>query len=68
MIFKKREAKLSKYPCDVHLSNALRFITEKEYDGAYSEICWAIKKSGGELTKEQLQRLAIIIADRTKEC
>ena len=52
-IFKRENNKLNQYPCNVYLQNALRFITEKEYDTAYSEICWAIIKSGGKLTEEQ---------------
>lgn len=52
-IFKRKDNELNKYPCSVYLQNALRFITEKEYDTAYSEICWAIIKSGGKLTEEQ---------------
>ena len=55
-IFKRKDDKdnkLNQYPCNVYLQNALRFITEKEYDTAYSEICWAIIKSGGNLTEEQ---------------
>nr|DAH86710.1 MAG TPA: CRM1 / Exportin repeat 3 [Caudoviricetes sp.] len=49
----KIDNELNKYPCSVYLQNALRFITEKEYDTAYSEVCWAIIKSGGKLTEEQ---------------
>lgn len=54
MIFKKqKDDRLNKYPCNVYLQNALRAILEKKYDFAYSEICWAIIKSGEELTEEQ---------------
>lgn len=52
-ILKRKDNKLNQYPCNVYLQNALRFITEKKYDTAYSEICWAIIKSGAKLTKEQ---------------
>ena len=52
-IFKRKDNKLKQYPCNVYLQNALRFIAEKEYDTAYSEICWAIIKSDGKLTEEQ---------------
>lgn len=52
-IFKRKENKLNQYPCNVYLQNALRFITEEKYDTAYTEICWAIIKSDGKLTKEQ---------------
>lgn len=52
-IFRRKENKLNQYPCNVYLQNALRFIVNKENDEAYSEICWAIIKSGGRLTEEQ---------------
>ena len=52
-IFKRKDKKLNQYPCNVFLQNALRFITEKEYAMAYSEICWAIIKSGGKLAEKQ---------------
>ena len=45
--------KLREYPCDVYLKNALSFISEGDTNSAYTEICWAIMKSGGELTDEQ---------------
>lgn len=58
MIFKKRKDDgLNKYPCNIYLRNALKAIKEKEYDFAYSEICWAIIKSGGKLTEEQEKHL-----------
>lgn len=53
IIFKRKDNKLNQYPCDVYLCNALRFIEDKKYDTAYSEICWAIIKSGGKLTEKQ---------------
>lgn len=52
-VFLKKDNKLNQYPCNVYLQNALRFIVNKEYNTAYSEICWAIIKSGGKLTEEQ---------------
>lgn len=52
-IFKRKNNKLNRYPCDIYLQNALRFITEEKYDIAYTEICYAIIKSGRKLTKEQ---------------
>ena len=52
-IFKRKDNKLNQYPCNVYLQNALRYIVNKEYGTAYTEICWAIIKSGGKLTKEQ---------------
>lgn len=62
-IFKRKDKKLNQYPCNVYLQNALRYIMNKEYDTAYLEICWAIIKSGGKLTKEQ----EIIFKDINKE-
>lgn len=52
-IFKRKDNELNQYPCNVYLRNALQFIEKRKYDEAYSEICWAIIKSGGKLTKEQ---------------
>lgn len=52
-IFKRKDKKLNQYPCNIFLQNALELITVKEYAMAYSEICWAIIKSGGKLTEEQ---------------
>ena len=52
-IFKRKDNKLNQYPCNVYLQNALQFIEAREYVTAYSEICWAIIKSGGKLTEEQ---------------
>ena len=45
--------KLSTYPCVNYLHNALRFILEKKTDVAYTEICYAIMKSGAELTETE---------------
>ena len=45
--------KLSNYPCDAYLHNALFFITNGKPEVAYDEICWAIMKSGGTLTAEE---------------
>ena len=51
----KRNSRLKEYPCDVYLHNALAFITEGKSNVAYSEICWAICKSGGELSEAEKQ-------------
>lgn len=62
MILKKRkDDRLNKYSCNIYLQNALKAIVEKEYDFAYSEICWAIIKSGGELTEKQEKTFKRII-------
>ena len=47
--------KLSTYPCVNYLHNALRFILENKTDVAYSEICYAIVRSGAELTETEKQ-------------
>ena len=59
-IFKKNKSKeinkkLSTYPCVNYLHNALRFILENKTDVAYSEICYAIMRSGAELTETEKQ-------------
>lgn len=36
-----------------YLHNALYFLSQKEVDAAYREICWAIAHIGGELTEEE---------------
>lgn len=51
---------LSQYPCESHLKNALYFITINESSVAYSEICYAIIKSGGELSDEERRRFEIV--------
>jgi hypothetical protein len=59
-IFKKKnkckEELLNSYPCDRHLSNALYFIERGATNIAYTEVCCAILKSGGELTNAQFKR------------
>jgi len=55
-IFKRKDNKdneFNKYPCNVYLQNALQLIVDRKYDIAFAEICWAIIKSGGKLTKDQ---------------
>lgn len=46
---KFKKEKLNEYPCDIYLKNALRLIRARDFDSAYSEICFAIIKSGGSL-------------------
>ena len=54
LIDKIRQAKkLSDYPCDVYLHNALRFINQNSMLCAYSEVCYAITASGGKLSEEE---------------
>lgn len=48
---KETNQKLSAYPCVNYLHNALRFILENKTDVAYTEICYAIVKSGADLTE-----------------
>ena len=61
-MFKRKKEKrcnrklLGQYPCDIYLKNALRDIDEGCPDSAYSEICWAILKSGGELDEYQRRK------------
>lgn len=52
-ILKRKNKKLSQYPYNIYLHNALQFIKDKKYDMAYTEICWAILKSDGVITKEE---------------
>lgn len=53
---KRKEDVFSQYPCSVFLHNALRFISEGKSDIAYEEICWALKRSGGELLEEEKKK------------
>ena len=50
---KKKDKVFSDYPCSVYLHNALTFIANNKADVAYEEICWALLKSGAELTSEE---------------
>ena len=50
---KSINSKLSNYPCINFLHNALRFLSENKTDVAYTEICHAIMKSGGNLTEKE---------------
>ena len=50
---KQKDKIFSQYPCSCFLHNALRFISEGETDIAYEEICWALMKSGEELSPEE---------------
>lgn len=53
---KQNDNVFSQYPCSVFLHNALRFITEGKPEVAYEEICWALVRSGAELSKEEKTR------------
>ena len=44
---------LNQYPCDIYLKNALHFISIEQPSDAYEEICYAIIRSGGELSDEE---------------
>ena len=55
---------LSQYPCDVYLKNALYFIENGKPDVAYTEICYAIAKSGGELSDSEFEKFCEL---RSKE-
>lgn len=47
---------LRQYPCDAYLHSAIYFINKKDYDTAYREICYAIMKSGGELSENEMKK------------
>ena len=53
----KKDKVFSQYPCSVYLHNALRFLSEKNFDVAYEEICYALLKSGDELSAEEETQL-----------
>lgn len=57
---KKINSKLSEYPCDVFLHNALRFLSQNKPEVAYAEICYAITKSGGDLTEAEKERFKML--------
>ena len=52
VIFKKNNI-FGEYPCVDYLHNALLFISYGNSESAYSEICHAIMKSGGELREDE---------------
>lgn len=53
---KVRDGKLNVYPCDYHLHNALHFMLKDKPNIGYTEICYAIMKSGGALNEEENKR------------
>ena len=55
---KRQNALINAYPCSDYLHNALRLIAYDKPQVAYEEICWAIRRSGGELTEEEQQYLS----------
>ena len=44
---KKKDEAFGKFPCDMFLNNAIRFICDGKYDSAISEICYCISKANG---------------------
>lgn len=57
---KKINAKLKEYPCENYLHNALRFLSLDKPNVAYTEICFAICKSGGNLTEREKERFDML--------
>ena len=55
--FFKDEKNYGKYPCDVYLNNALRFLCRENNKRAASEICYCIHAAGGELRDDVKQLL-----------
>ena len=49
----KRNKKFSQYPCEDYLHHALKYLQDGANCGAYTEICWALIKSGAELKEEE---------------
>lgn len=49
----KSNKKFSQYPCEDYRHNSLRFLQDGANCGAYTEICWALIKSGAELNEEE---------------
>lgn len=45
--------RLIAYPADYFIHNSLRFIYDNNMNDAYEEVCFAILKSGGELSDEE---------------
>lgn len=64
---KINKKRLRKYPCDVFLKNALHFIEIGKPDIAYTEICWAILKSGGKLSDTERERFCEFLIKSIKE-
>lgn len=58
---------LNGYPCSYFLHNALRLIACGKSKAAYSEICHAIVKSGGELTDAEYEMWDLIKKEREQE-
>lgn len=52
-LFEDKNKVFNDYPCSDYLHNALHFISQGKTDAAYDEICHAIIRSGGKLTKDE---------------
>lgn len=52
---KQQNHNLGKYPSVDMLHNALRHLENKDYNGAYSKICWALMKAGVQLRQNELE-------------
>ena len=49
----KKDSSFGRYPCNVYLHNALRFIEHGKYSAAYSEICYALQKASDVLSEHE---------------
>lgn len=49
----KRNKRFSRYPCEDYLHNALKYLQDGANCDAYTEICWALIKSGAELKEDE---------------
>lgn len=61
---RRKKNKLSEYPCEDYLHNALRFLANGNTDSAYTEICFAMMKAGAELREEEKRKFDQLIAKR----
>lgn len=59
--------RLTEYPADYFIHNSLRFIHDNNMNAAYEEVCFAILKSGGELSDEEEKYLNKIRKERDKD-
>lgn len=60
VLFKKNQQNKMGYPVCDHLNNALRILLQAPFVDEYaiSEICWAIKKTGGYFKADVKQMLS----------
>lgn len=49
----ERDKNFSQYPCEHYLHNALKLLQNEKNCEAYTEICWALIKSGAGLREEE---------------